>query len=155
MPADPKPIRPPKEKPRFLKRKTKKVRKNRVKRVKLPSFKSLKARAWSLFSEFIRKRDSINGMVACCSCSKLIPYKESQAGHFIPGRMFSVLFHERLTHGQCAPCNIWKHGNLYQYGKFMLARYGKEEVEKMEQEAKKVVKFTRSDLEAIIAKYST
>jgi hypothetical protein len=148
-PPDPKPIRIKKPKIRFIKRKPK-VKK---KRVKLPSIKSLKAKAWSLFSIFIRKRDSVNGIGTCRSCGITAPWQEMQAGHFISGRTNAVLFDERITNSQCPPCNIWKHGNLYAYGKFMEAKYGKEEVDKLIQESKVLMKRGRADYLSLIAKY--
>lgn len=65
-----------------------------------------KANAWREFSRFIRTRDAIattgdTDTLICCTCGKLIPFKQAQAGHFIAGRTNALLFDEDIVHGQC------------------------------------------------------
>lgn len=91
------------------------------------TIKSYKKGVWEVFSLYIRARDADkNGIVRCCTCNKQVFWKgvECQAGHFVPGRTNSVLFDERIVHGQCSRCNEYLGGNLWEYGRFMIRTYG-------------------------------
>lgn len=66
----------------------------------------LKKTAWQEFSKWIRLRDCVKTTGdtesgVCITCGKLIPFKQSQAGHFIAGRTNAVLFDEDIVHLQC------------------------------------------------------
>jgi len=75
-----------------------------------------KARAWKVFSRYIRVRDALrtvgnNLQCKCISCDTIKNVSGRgciQAGHFIAGRYGAVLFHEELVHGQC----LTKESNL-------------------------------------------
>ena len=121
-----------------------------------------KEKAWSAFSKYIRLRDCIittdttyEGI--CVTCNRLYPFKQTQAGHFIPGRNNAVLFREDMVHLQCAGCNLnpprGKGGNLIKYWPFMENTYGRERVDKMIAEAHQEVIYKIPDLKEIEAKY--
>ena len=150
-PPDPKPIRIKPPKNRFIKRKAK-VKK---KRVKLKSISYLKKKVWVLFSLWIRRRDSVNGMNSCISCGKVKKIEELQAGHLIPGRHSAVLFDETGVFPQCYYCNGPLHGNQRAYANNLKKKLGVDEawIDQKFADAKKIVKFSRSDLESLIAKY--
>lgn len=82
--------------------------------------KLAKDKAWSSFSAFIRTRDCLrtSGTLesgVCISCKEEIPYKGSQAGHFLAGRKNAILLDEDLVHLQCYRCNIGLSGNYVEY----------------------------------------
>ena len=88
------------------------------------TYSKAKKLAWSAFSEFIRRRDELDG---CFTCGVKKPYKMMQAGHWIPGRHNSLLFNEIGCHAQCYSCNCgWLKGNPVKYYDHMLEKYGKE-----------------------------
>lgn len=69
-----------------------------------------------------------------------------------------MLFEERAVHFQCKPCN----GNLTSrkikdvtaaYDAFMVRRYGKKEVMKLELQSRQSKQFTVPELEGLIARY--
>jgi len=95
---------------------------------------SLKEKLWKLFSEYIRLRDASDiGYVNCISCGKVMYWKDSQAGHYVPknnGLFF--YFNEDDVHAQCYGCNVGKSGNLIYYRKRLIDKLGLEEVEKLE-----------------------
>ena len=64
------------------------------------SISKLKKKLWTLFSKYIRLRDSdYRGICSCCTCGIKKHYKEMQAGHFLPGRRNSILFlHREITY---------------------------------------------------------
>jgi len=64
-----------------------------------------------------------------------------------------VLFEENGVAGQCYNCNCKLKGNTTLYRFFMLERYGEEETKRIEMNIYKVMKYTKTDLIEIRAKY--
>ena len=121
---------------------------------KKPTLKSLKNKAWKTFSEWVRRKDADEGgTVYCVTCRTPIFWKEAHAGHFVPGRTNSVLFHPDITNPQCPVCNLWRGGNYQAYTLYMLDKYGRERVEEFLALRRQVVKLTRTDFEEIIETY--
>jgi len=99
-----------------------------------------KTKCWKTFSIYIRTRDCIRFKQSltegiCVTCKRPYPFKQLQAGHFIGGRMNSVLFDERIVYTQCYSCNgnppFGKGGNYVEYFLFMMNSegYTKEQLE--------------------------
>lgn len=113
--------------------------------------KRLKLRAWKLFSEYIRRRDSDKeGYVRCVTCNSLKHYSKQQAGHFIPGRNLSILFEQDCVHPQCRGCNLYGGGKAKEYFLFMRDRYGLKRIEELYVQANTTRKYTESDYEKLI-----
>jgi hypothetical protein len=113
------------------------LRNNGKKKVKRVSVSSLKRTAWTLFSRYIRTRDCLRTTGStdrgvCCTCGVEYDFKELQAGHFEQGRHNATLFDKRNVHAQCSGCNLFKHGNLRRYEKFMVATYGQGVVDELD-----------------------
>jgi len=94
-----------------------------------------KEHLWKVFSKYIRLRDCIKTTKTttegrCVTCGKIFPISKLQAGHFIPGRMDSILFDEDCVHTQCYRCNCilntWP-----EYYRWMQSVYGQEVIEQM------------------------
>ena len=78
-----------------------------------------------VFSQYIRLRDANDqGIISCCSCGKMVHWKESDAGHFINRRWMGVRWDERNVHAQCRHCNRFDEGNIPMYARFMEKKYG-------------------------------
>ncbi len=89
---------------------------------------------WKLFSKFIRLRDCLKttGTIwrgKCVTCGRVYRFNDLHAGHFIPGRMNSILFNEQAVHIQCFRCNVVLGGNWPLYYRFMQSLYGQEIIE--------------------------
>jgi len=130
----------------------------RPRKVKQPSKKTIKQRAWYAFSQFIRTRDCLatTGTLdrgKCITCGIEKPFKELQAGHFRPGRHNSNLFSEKGVHAQCKQCNIWKYGNELEYRKAIIKLYGEGYDEILEREAREIKKYDINDLTNIMECY--
>lgn len=72
--------------------------------------KKLKSKLIKYFSEYIRLRNSDNGLVQCFTCGKIGNYKTMDAGHFISCRYNATRFDEKNVQVQCKRCNstaIW------------------------------------------------
>ena len=109
--------------------------------------RKLKAKAWKLFSTYIRRKYADrDGMVSCVTCGVRKHWKDGiQAGHFIDSRNNSILFQEDLTFPQCCSCNMFKKGNKVKYTLFMLKKYTKKQVEEMSNLKFKTKKITDDD----------
>ena len=92
--------------------------------------KKSKDKAWMWLSRYIRLRDSVNGICKCVTCDTVKPWKQMQAGHFIPaGRGNAVRYVEENIHAQCYRCNINLGGFGAVYYPFMVEKYGQEFVD--------------------------
>lgn len=118
------------------------------------SLKSAKAKAWKLFSEYIRRRGADhNSYQQCVTCKKQVPWSELHAGHFIDGRNNSVLFDERLVWPQCVTCNVFRHGNKIEYFKFMRTKYSEKKIFEFENLKHAVKKMREADYKELQEKY--
>jgi len=77
---------------------------------------------------YIRMRDCLETTGTldaglCCTCGSKHPLKKLQAGHFIPGRMDSILFEPTCVHAQCYRCNMRRQGEWVKYYRFMQKKY--------------------------------
>lgn len=104
-----------------------------------------KARYW--FQRFIRIRDLGK---TCISCpTKLQDIRAYDAGHYQDAVSHSALmFDEFNCSGQCVFCNQHKSGNKIEYRKGLIARYGVEEVERLES-GEKSRKWTKAEYQEI------
>ena len=114
------------------------------------SYKTLKTKAWRIFSEFIRRRGSIDGNNSCVTCGVTKKWQELQCGHFIDGRHNAVLFNPLICWPQCLRCNVFLKGNKIKYTLFMQNKFGQNKVEEMLSESHRIVKLGKSDLKDII-----
>ncbi len=89
-----------------------------------------------IFSVYIRMRDcfAATGTLdkgVCCTCGRPYSIKKLQAGHFIPGRMDSILFEPTCVHAQCYRCNMRRQGEWVRYYRFMQKKYGQAEIDRL------------------------
>lgn len=119
---------------------------------KQPTLSALRKKAWKLLSEMVRRTSADEGgTVDCYTCGKLLHWKESHAGHAIPGRTNAVLLDADIIRTQCPPCNIWRGGMYHVFSTKLIKENGLEWWEEKLARARHVVKYTRDDLEKIIA----
>lgn len=132
------------------------VRKSpKAKKKKKIKVSTLKNKAWTEFSIFIRQRGADrDGFNVCCTCETRKPWKELQAGHFIAGRLNSNLFDERGCNVQCSTCNVIKAGNGPMYYKFMLRIHGQEIIDELLQQNDLTRKWLPGELESIAKRYA-
>lgn len=82
------------------------------------------------------------------------PWKELQAGHFIPAGSSNYLrFVEANVHPQCYGCNVCKHSNPIEYRIYMEERYGKKFVEILISQRNEIKRFTVGELLLKIEEY--
>jgi hypothetical protein len=100
--------------------------------------KSLKVKAWDVFSEWVRRSASDeDGYCGCVTCGKIDHWKNMQAGHYIHGTLFLI---PELVHPQCPVCNGFKAGMAVEYKEYMIKRYGENKVAELTYKAKNLFK---------------
>jgi hypothetical protein len=113
---------------------------------KQKSIPKLLAKAQTCFNKWIRERDKDKG---CISCGAEI----TEAGHYrSQGHYGSLRFNEINCNGQCSRCNRWLHGNLIEYRKGLISRYGEQKIVLLES-VKGFKKWSLIELEQIIKLY--
>lgn len=108
----------------------------KTKKVKEPTLTGMRRKLWTPFSRYIRMRDCFEatGTIThgvCCTCGRSYPIGKLQAGHFIPGRMDSILFEPTCVHSQCYRCNMLRQGEWVKYFRYMEKKYGLPHIFKM------------------------
>jgi len=117
----------------------KKTRKNIVKRLD------------TLFSLYIRLRESDNEMVKCFTCGKVSHYKKNmQCGHFQSRSAYSTRWDITNCQVQCYGCNVMQQGRQYQFGLNLEKKYGEGTAEKLLIKSKQTVKYSNEDLQELI-----
>ena len=78
----------------------------------------------TIFSKYIRKRNSIYGKAKCFTCGKIDEWKNLQCGHFQSRRHYSTRWHEVNCQVQCAGCNVFKYGEQYKFSLALDSQFG-------------------------------
>lgn len=107
----------------------------------------LTAKAQKIFNAWIRNRDKDLG---CISCGGEVQH----AGHYLSaGHHTALRFDECNVNGQCLRCNNFLHGNLIRYRQGLIAKYGENKVNLLENYGSRVKKWSRLELEWICQNY--
>lgn len=79
-----------------------------------------------VFSYFIRIRDSDkDGYIQCCTCPKIVFWKDAHCCHFISRKHLATRFDEKNCQGGCCGCNTFNaERHIYQLGKYLNKKYG-------------------------------
>lgn len=86
----------------------------------------------------------------CITCGIRRPIKELQNGHFV-GRTASITrFNEENCNCQCMGCNVFKHGDLYNYSLKLDQKYGEGTANSLHLLGQQTYKFTAIELQEII-----
>jgi 5-methylcytosine-specific restriction endonuclease McrA len=108
----------------------------------------------ALCRQILLKRDvCYENLFHCISCKKLLPINEGQTGHYISRRYESLRWDLRNINLQCAHCNKWLSGNLVEYRKSLVAKYGEKEIEKLETLYKESPHYSVFDLQQLVKEY--
>lgn len=119
------------------------------------SVSKLKKSLDTVFSQYIRLRDSVDGLATCITCGDTKPWKEMQNGHFIRRSVNHLRYDETNCNVQCYRCNVVNHGNLYIYGLKLDQKYGEGTAERLYTESQTFHRFTANELQSIIDTYKS
>jgi len=109
----------------------------------------------SVFSQYIRLKDSRDGIATCITCGAVAPWKQMQNGHFYSRGRIPTRWDEDNCHVQDYRCNVALKGNYINYTKYMIDRYGREFVDQLEVKSKQTGKYTTpAELRELLEKYT-
>lgn len=92
---------------------------------KEPDRKKLLKRLDTVFSLYIRLRDSDNnGICKCITCGTPHFWNDGDAGHFMSRDRMATRHNEKNVNFQCIPCNRFKSGKQYEHGIAIDKKYG-------------------------------
>jgi hypothetical protein len=115
----------------------------------------LTAKAQKVFNAYIRKRDSEDGYFTCISCGQTKTTDLMDAGHYVPVKGSSALrFDEYNVNGECKACNGFDQFHLIGYRRNLIDKVGERKVMELEMQHRLIKKWTRTELNEIIEKYS-
>lgn len=115
----------------------------------------LTAKAQKVFNAYIRKRDSEDGYFTCISCGQTKTTDLMDAGHYVPVKGSSALrFDEYNVHGECKSCNGFDQFHLIGYRRNLIDKVGERKVMELEMQHRLIKKWTRTELNEIIERYS-
>ncbi len=118
------------------------------------SLKSVKKKAWSTFSKYIRTKYSKDGMCGCFTCGRQKPIKEIQCGHGVSGRSNGVLFLEEVCRPQCYGCNVGQGGMYEVFIPKLIELYGMDGYQEFVRMKNTPVKFTIPELEDMMEEWN-
>ena len=113
----------------------------------------LKAKLDKVFSEYIRKRDTRNGVFKCISCGRILPYEQADCGHYINRKHMATRFDEMNCNAQCRSCNRFDEGNMQGYRRGLVAEYGEQKVLILESKKNTTRKYSDFEYEVLIKHY--
>jgi len=119
--------------------------KKRVLKDNLKTLGQYEAEAKKVFQKWVRMRDKDEPCISCGS----VTAKEWHGSHFFSANLYSgLIFDERNVHKACDYCNVFLHGNLLEYRKGLIKRYGFEYVNQLEADSDLLrnYKYTKNEL---------
>ncbi len=124
--------------------------------VKVKKAPDLKVKLDKEFSLFIRLRDAMeNGFFKCISCGQIKPFAQADCGHYINRQHMSTRFDEMNCNSQCRKCNRFMEGNIQNYRKGLIAKYGEQRVAILESKQRITQKYSDFEYEQLIKYYKS
>jgi len=121
------------------------------KRQKARSRKALVKAADAAFSLHIRARDA-EPFGGRCSLCQQAPIED--CAHLISRGKHSVRWDPRNAMGQCRGCNLRHEYHPQYYTAWWIKRHGEEAYQALVRDSNQIAKYSRADLEEIIAKFN-
>lgn len=107
-----------------------------------------------IFSEYIRlSAADDNGYVCCSTCGAIHHWKDIDCGHFIPRAREATRYDPINCKPQCKRCNRFRSGEHDLFRNELMAIYGKEAIEHMEQKARLGGSYDAYQLRQMIIEY--
>lgn len=107
----------------------------------------------TVFSQYIRLKNSIDGISTCFTCGKKDHWKKLQNGHFQSRRHYSTRWDEINCQVQCAGCNVFKYGEQYVFGNKLDQKFGTGTARRLHIKAQQMIKLTDFEIEDMIKRY--
>jgi len=107
----------------------------------------------TVFSQYIRLKNSIDGISTCFTCGKKDHWKKLQNGHFQSRRHYSTRWDEINCQVQCAGCNVFKYGEQYVFGNKLDQKFGTGTARRLHIKAQQMIKLADFEIEDMIKRY--
>ena len=107
----------------------------------------------TVFSQYIRQKNSIDGIATCFTCGKKDHWKKLHNGHFQSRRHYSTRWDEINCQVQCAGCNVFKYGEQYVFGNKLDQKFGSGTASRLHIKAKQMIKLADFEIEDMIKRY--
>ena len=107
----------------------------------------------TIFSQYIRKKNSDHGKSQCFTCGKIDDWKKLQNGHFQSRKHYSTRWDETNCQVQCAGCNVFKYGEQFKFGLELNKKFGLETAENLYIKSKQQIKYQNFELLEMIKYY--
>ena len=112
---------------------------------KLKTLSEYEAEAKKSFQKWVRLRDE---GLPCISCGVPNPQDAHGSHYYEAGKYSGLIFNPMNAHKSCKKCNVFLSGNLLEYRKGLIERYGVAYVEKLESlaDSGRYKKYTKEEL---------
>lgn len=98
---------------------------NILKMKKKPTTTKLKKKLDSIFSQYIRLRDSNEqGYFNCITCGKSVKWQEGHNCHYRTRNKLSLRYNEQNCNSGCISCNLFDRDHLGKYAVALMWKYG-------------------------------
>lgn len=119
------------------------------------SYSSALRKAKSAIQKWARMRDADeNGIIRCCCCGHWKNWKHCDGAHFIKATYLATCFIEHNINGCCRSCNRFLEGNIEEYRKYMIIKYGQDKLDELNKLKHLRTKYHGFELEAIARLYT-
>ena len=96
----------------------------------------------TVFSQYIRLKNSVDGKATCFTCGKVDEWKKLQNGHFQSRKHYSTRWDETNVQTQCSGCNVFRYGEQFKFGMYLEQAYGNGAAEEMHNKSREITKFS-------------
>jgi hypothetical protein len=107
----------------------------------------------TVFSQYIRLKNSVDEIATCFTCGKQDHWKKLQNGHFQSRKHYTTRWDEINCQVQCAGCNVFKYGEQYKFAVNLDAKYGQGTAERLHIKSQQIIKLSDFELEDMIKRY--
>lgn len=109
----------------------------------------------SVFSQYIRQKNSVKETATCFTCGKKDHWKKLQNGHFQSRRHYSTRWDIMNCQVQCAGCNVFRFGEQFIFGQNLDNKFGEGTARRLHIKAQLTVKYADFEIEDLINKYNS
>ena len=114
------------------------------------SRKTLVKKLDTIFSIYIRRKNSKDNIAECVTCGKRDHWKNMQNGHFMSRKHYATRWDEDNVEVQCMGCNVYRYGEQYLFAKHL----GETKADALLVKSRQIQKFTGADLIDLIELYT-
>ena len=104
----------------------------------------------TIFSIYIRRKNSVNEIAQCITCGKKDHWKKMQNGHFMSRKHYATRWDEDNVEVQCMGCNVYRYGEQYLFAKHL----GEDKADELLVKSRQIKNFTDADLLDLIYLYT-